>query len=276
MIRNDHGLTLRLVHWNRQEAEERARQLTNLGYCVDADHPAPPSFVHSLAASPPKVVVIDLTRLPSQGRDLGILIRKTGATRLLPLVFIGGDAAKVQAIREILPDAIYTSWETVEQVLRDAIHHPPQNPIKPNSIFEAYAGKTLLQKLGISPNCLIGFINTPEGFIEQLGELPTGIQIHSHGMASDDIILWFVRSKNELEKGISTTAQLIDHNRLWIMWPKRASGISTDLSQQIVRETGLAAELVDYKICAVDSVWSGLLFTRRKIKASVKNPKRGG
>ena len=59
-------------------------------------------------------------------------------------------------------------------------------------------------------------------------------------------------------------AALIGAGSLWIIWPKQASGMASDLTQQYVRETGLAAGLVDYKICAVDATWSGLLFTRRK------------
>jgi hypothetical protein len=77
-------------------------------------------------------------------------------------------------------------------------------------------------------------------------------------------MIWFVRSREALEQGIAEQVARTAHAPLWIAWPKKASKVLTDLSQQIVRETGLAAGLVDYKICSIDKVWSALLFTQRK------------
>jgi hypothetical protein len=271
-MEKDRNCRIRLVHWNR-EADERAKQLSAMGYQVDAEPPSPPQFVRELAAAPPDALVIDLTRLPSQGRDLAIMIRKAAATRRLPLVFVGGDPVKVAAIKKLLPDAVYSSWENVDQALAEAIANPPQNPVASRSLFEAYAQKSLPEKLSLRQNHAVGVVHAPDGFIEYLGKTATGAKIHGGADASDDVILWFVQAKSELEGNINSKAALIHHNSLWILWPKKKSGISSDLSQQLVRQTGLAAGLVDYKICSVDSVWSGLLFTKRKIK-KVKNSKR--
>jgi hypothetical protein len=73
-----------------------------------------------------------------------------------------------------------------------------------------------------------------------------------------------VRSSDELQREIEGMAAQLEQGAMWIAWPKKASGVETDLSQQVVRQTGLGTGLVDYKICAIDKTWSALLFTRRK------------
>ena len=79
------------------------------------------------------------------------------------------------------------------------------------------------------------------------------------------LAVWFLRSCAELEEGLARAIEAIEERGgLWMAWPKRASGVATDLTQQAVREAGLAAGLVDYKVAAIDNTWSGLLFTRRK------------
>ena len=110
--------------------------------------PAGRTFLRELAQDPPLAVVIDLSRLPSQGRDIGVQIRRQATTRRLPLVFVGGQAGKVDAIRQLLPDAIYASWEELGEALAEAIAHPPQDPFVPDSAFAAYAGKPLVDKAG--------------------------------------------------------------------------------------------------------------------------------
>ena len=75
----------------------------------------------------------------------------------------------------------------------------------------------------------------------------------------------FVRSLAELRRRFPVAGRaLVERGRLWIAWPKKASGVETDLTQGYVRKTGLDSGLVDFKICAIDATWSGLCFTRRK------------
>jgi hypothetical protein len=78
------------------------------------------------------------------------------------------------------------------------------------------------------------------------------------------LAVWFVRSLRDLERDIRSAAARLTEGSLWIAWPKRSSRQASDLTQQRVREAGLGAGLVDYKVCAIDATWSGLLFTRRK------------
>ena len=76
--------------------------------------------------------------------------------------------------------------------------------------------------------------------------------------------LWFVRSRQELEEQIEEMGLFAAGGGLWIAWPKKASGVISDLSQTVVRRTGLDSGLVDFKICSIDTTWSGLRFSQRK------------
>ncbi len=154
---------IRLIHWHADEAKVRAEQLRLEGYDVACDLPEPPVLLRQLRSDPPSAVIIDLSRVPSRGRDVAVALRTYKDTRAVPLVLVGGDPDKLARVRELLPDA----------------------------------GR-------------------------------------------------------------------IRRNALWIAWPKKAASPAIDLTQQAMREAGLAAGLVDYKICSIDETWSALLFRRRK------------
>jgi hypothetical protein len=258
------GERVQLIHWNADEARERAQRLRAIGYEVDHKISGGPAFLREMGKNAPSAVAIDLARLPSQGRDIALLIRKTKATRDLPLVFIGGVPEKVARIKEFLPDAVYTSWEGIGEALAGAIANPPIDPVTPESQFAAYAGKALSEKLGIGADSVVGLLSAPPDFGETLGDLPEGAQLRERAIGECNLFLWFVRSRAELGEGVRQMVGLAEHGPVWIAWPKKASRMATDLTQQQVREVGLDAGLVDYKICAIDRTWSGLLFTRRK------------
>lgn len=255
---------VRLIHWKAEEAKQRADHLAATGYRADYELPSGPALLRTLREAPPLAVVIDLSRLPSQGRDLAVTLRQSKATRHVPLVFVGGDPQKVARIQDLLPDAVYTSWEQIGEALEQAIAHPPQEPVAPDSAFAAYAGKPLTEKLGIKTNSVVALVNAPAGFAKTLGELPEGAVLQEGTHAPCDLAIWFTRSRQELQSEIQAMFTWAEQGPLWIAWPKKASRLASDLSQQIVRETGLASGLVDYKICSIDPTWSGLLFTQRK------------
>jgi len=257
---------VRLIHWNAAEAEERADRLRSAGYEAVYE-PLDPASLRRLRQDPPSAVVIDLDRLPSQGRDMAVAIRKYKATRHVPLVFVDGDPEKVARIKEILPDAVYTTWSRIRSSLEQAIAHPPADPVVPGSLMAGYSGKPLPTKLGIKANSVVGLVGAPEGFEETLGELPEGVVLRRRARGRRDLTLWFTKSRKDLERRIERMSAFAHKGGLWIVWPKRSSGTTTDLTQAVVREVGLAAGLVDYKICAIDETWSGLRFTRRKGKA---------
>jgi hypothetical protein len=127
-----------------------------------------------------------------------------------------------------------------------------------------YSGTSLIKKLGIKPGFDVVFMNAPADFVRSL-DLPTDASVSSANTRKPlDFILMFVMSKRELAKKFSlAAAKLKPDGMLWISWPKKASGIKTDLTDNVVRELGLSEGLVDVKVCAVDDVWSGLKFVFR-------------
>ncbi len=255
-----------LIHWNATEAVERADRLRSAGYEVDHEALEGPGL-RKLREDPPSAVVIDLGRLPSQGRDVAVAIRKYKATRHVPLVFVEGDPEKVARIKELLPDAVYTTWSRIGSSLEHAIAHTPADPVVPGSTMAGYAGAPLPKKLGIKANSVVALLGAPKRFEETLGELPEGVALLREASSQPDVTLWFTRSRSDLERDIERMSAFAEGGGLWIAWPKKSSGVESDLSQNIVREVGLAAGLVDFKVCAIDQTWSGLRFTRRKDKS---------
>jgi CheY-like chemotaxis protein len=271
-------LKVRLVHWHEAEAAERAERLRALDCEVEHEILSGPEGLRRLRNHPPAAVVIDLGRVPSHGRDVGVALRSYKDTRAVPIVFVGGDPAKVERIKAILPDAAYTDWENIGPALKTAVSLPPANPVVPRSRMEAYSGAPLPKKLGIKSGTVASLVGAPEDFEKKLVGLPGGVTIKrgvpaSRSQSADlsgkkagerRLILWFIRTKRDLDRQIKRMAVLTPDGGLWIIWPKKASGLPSDLTQNIVRAQGLAAGIVDYKVCAIDETWSGLLFARRK------------
>jgi len=126
-----------------------------------------------------------------------------------------------------------------------------------------YSATPLVKKLGIKENINAALVNAPPGFQTEL-DLPHGVTINSRTRRPLDFVLLFVKSKRELEsKFLLYAARLASSGMLWVSWPKKASGVVTDLTDNVVREMGLAKGMVDVKVCAVDDVWSGLKFVFR-------------
>ena len=126
-----------------------------------------------------------------------------------------------------------------------------------------YSETPLVKKLGIKSGFRIAFVNAPNAFSKRL-DLPTEVKINSRSRAPLDFALLFVKSEKELRAAFPQYAdKLKPAGMLWVAWPKKSSGVATDLSFNNVQAIGLAAGLVDTKICAVDEVWSGLKFVFR-------------
>ena len=254
---------IRFLHWNTEEAEERARRIEAVGYKVDCRQ-INPAGLRELRQDPPDAVVIDLSRLPSQGRDMGMNLRKYKSTRHVPLIFVDGDPVKIEGVKIILPDATYSTWDKIQDSLESAIANQPADPVTPKSVFDVYKGTPLPKKLGIKPNIVVAMVGAPEGFENTLGDLPEGVTLRRQARGRPDVTLWFTKSQAEVRDRIERMRDFIGAGTLWIIWPKKASKKKTDLSQVVVRKIGLNSGLVDFKICAVDATWSGLCFTRRK------------
>jgi hypothetical protein len=223
-----------------------------------------PESLRRLKAAPPDVFIIDLSRMPSQGRDVGVMLRRTASTRRVPRVFVGGDREKVAGIRKLLGDAVYTKWPKVAVAIERARRRGDAGTVVQDSAFAAYAGTPLVRKLGITEGSTVALIGAPDRFEEKLSGLPEGVRFRRDLRGRCDLALWFVRSSSELRRRIARVGSAIGEGAVWVAWPKRASGVESDLTQAIVREAGLASGLVDYKVCSIDDVWSGLKFTVRR------------
>ena len=255
--------SIRLTCWNAAEAKEKAARLAAAGYQVYFE-PFSPEVMKLVRHAPPAAVVIDLGRLPSQGRDVALQLRQFKSSRLIPLVLCGGDPLKLPKIRELLPDAVYTAWEDILPALELALSSPPTVVVVPESSFAGYAGAPLIKKLGIRPHMRVGLLNPPPAFEQNLPGLPEGVDWCSQPGVPCDLVLWFIRTRKELDEGLARVQPGIGKAGLWVVWPKKTSGVESDLNQVIVRKTGLAAGLVDYKVSAIDDTWTGLRFAVRK------------
>jgi len=256
---------VRLIHWKAEEAAQRIETLRAAGYEVEYQMLDGENY-RALRNDPPAAFVIDLSRSPSLGRDVGTGLRVFKGTRHVPLVFVEGEPEKVERVKQTLPDASYTTWGKIRSALKAAIAKPPINPVKPESNLAGYSGTPLPKKLGIKPNSTVALINAPRGFETTLGALPEGVTFPAEAERDSDLIIWFIRMRFELESGVNQMRDLTGNGGLWIVWPKKSSGVVSDLTENIVRDTGLAVGLVDYKVCAIDATWSGLKFAVRKTK----------
>jgi hypothetical protein len=128
-----------------------------------------------------------------------------------------------------------------------------------------YSQTPLAKKLGIKAGSRLGFVNAPKGFKKELGTLPADVKISvGHLRKPLDLIILFTDSSRTLKIEFPILAEKLSANgMLWIAWPKKSSGLPTDMSFDIVQQTGLQSGLVDVKICAVDEIWSGLKFVYR-------------
>jgi hypothetical protein len=127
-----------------------------------------------------------------------------------------------------------------------------------------YSGTPLPIKLGIKEGATVAFPGAPEGFEATLGALPERVVIKRRAVAPLAVIVAFFRRRAALERRFERLAEAIyPDGGLWIAWPKRASGMPTDITEDTVRELALAAGLVDNKVCAIDETWSGLRVVHR-------------
>src|SRR5829696_2710959 len=127
-----------------------------------------------------------------------------------------------------------------------------------------YSSTPLAKKLGIKEGSRIALVNAPKDFKSELGELPDKVQFVKRPAKALDIVLFFVLSERELVRDFTKLAEKLAANgMIWIAWPKKSSGVTTDLSFEPVQRIGLESGLVDVKNCAIDETWSGLKFVYR-------------
>jgi hypothetical protein len=124
-----------------------------------------------------------------------------------------------------------------------------------------YSGTPLVKKIGIKPGHRLALVDAPVGFKNELLDLPEEVEFVSGDKKALDVILFFMKSRASLEKHLPRLkTSIAQAGMIWAVWPKKASGVETDLNENIIRDSGLAIGLVDIKVCAINEVWSGLKF----------------
>jgi bifunctional DNA-binding transcriptional regulator/antitoxin component of YhaV-PrlF toxin-antitoxin module len=129
-----------------------------------------------------------------------------------------------------------------------------------------YSGTPLAQKLGIKPGQRVATIEAPKGYRALLVPLPEGVSFTREVAADALFVHLFVKERQTLEKELKRLRRLLaDTGVLWVSWPKKSSGVKTDITEDVIRTVCLPLGFVDVKVCAVDETWSGLkLMIRRE------------
>ena len=128
-----------------------------------------------------------------------------------------------------------------------------------------YSATPLAGKLGIREGSRLALLGAPAGFEKTLGELPPRVEIRTQVRGSFDVVVLFTTRRAELERRLAALTRAIHPaGGLWVVWPKRSSGVPTDLDENAIRDVALPSGLVDNKVCAVDDTWSGLRLVIRK------------
>jgi hypothetical protein len=136
------------------------------------------------------------------------------------------------------------------------------------STTAGYSGTPLARKLGLKPGFAAAWVGAPGDFEALLGELPDGVTVRRRLRGPLDLVVCFVMARSELERRLpALRAALAPAGMLWVAWPKRSSGVATDMTEDVVRDVALPTGLVDTKVCAIDATWSGLrLVVRRELR----------
>jgi hypothetical protein len=132
-------------------------------------------------------------------------------------------------------------------------------------LFAGYSGTPLVGKLGVKPGMKVAILGAPEGFDEVLGELPDGVAVARRLGGSKDMVIVFGVERAGLARRLGALrAAIAPDGMIWVAWPKKVSGVPTDVTEDVVREIVLPTGLVDVKVCAIDATWSGLKVVIRK------------
>jgi len=132
-------------------------------------------------------------------------------------------------------------------------------------VTEGYSGTPLAKKLGLKEGCTVAILDEPPGYRTLLVPVPAGVEFTSRATGTTDIAHVFVTRRDDLAARLPSLRKVLKPDAaLWISWPKKASKVPTDITEDTIRELALPLGFVDVKVCAVDAVWSGLKLVVRK------------
>jgi hypothetical protein len=243
-----------VIHRDPAEAVSRAARLCSAGFEAEPYMSPGSKGFRSIRATPPEAIVIDLTSMPSYGRYMGAMLREQKSLRTIPLVFVEGDPEKTAKVRETLPDAVFAPWTKIGPAIQRAIRRAPADPLAPVA-----PNTPLLAKLGVRDGTGVALMHAPRGF-----QLPTG-RWKRAAIEEAGVIIAFYPNSATLGRDLPTLAATLRKGlRLWIAWPKKAGEGAADLSMPRIREMAQLYGLTDYKVCALDGKWSGMVLGRRR------------
>jgi CheY-like chemotaxis protein len=251
---------VRVIHWRAAEAGALLEECRKAGFEVDYVEGDGAAITRAIRARVPDGLVIDLSRKPSHGREVGIWLRRAKATRGVPIVFVGGEPEKVESVQALLPDAAYCEVGAVGAALRRVVQGGAgrRDFVTPPGIMERGLAKTAAQKLGIATGAAVRVVEAPRDFPELLGAVPEGVTFQEDAAP---LTLWFVEGRAALLGSLREMRLAAASTKLWLVWRK---GNGREVTQNVLRETAREVGLVDYKICSVDARWSGMLFARKR------------
>ncbi len=271
--------TVKLLSWHEGVAA-KAKSLARKGVTVDASPLVRTSrVIGELAEINPAALVLDMDRLPSNCREIALMLRASKSARHIPILFAGslpphgaeGLPEKYARLKAELPDIPYAAWQDAGKALRSLLDQPMTAPpvVPPARVYTT----SLAQKLGIisaSPKGQektrkVALVGAPDGFVDLLGPLPDAVKLTTKISPGTQLAICFIRSLADVAAMLDLIAyQLPEEASAWIAYPKKGRGRVGDFNENHVRDMGLAAGLVDYKIASIDETWSGLKFARRK------------
>jgi hypothetical protein len=275
---------VRIVHWKAPEAGPLIEACRACGFEVEYDDVKFGELAKMIRGKPPDALVIDLTFLPSHGREAATYFRRTKYARRIPLIFVDGAPEKVEIVRRQLPDATFTTRKQLCARVKSACAKGvPPDPVVPPGAMDRYGSRTVAQKLGIKQGYRVAVIDAPRDYAAAIGELPPDVELVENPESVQDlhdVTLWFVRDPREYHAKLRGIRAITGRTKLWVVWRKASAdktGASADktrasadktktsgLTDNLVRKAGIEAGLVDYKICAVNEQWSAMAFARRK------------
>ena len=248
-------MLVRLVCWNSDLERERIAALAKAGISVDAQPVPNGKLITHIRLTQPSAIVIDLDRLPSHGREVGVALRRTKSTRSIPLVFLGGAPDKVAQVRAELPDATYGTWSEVRTVVRGA-RAVMSSPVIPAGAMERFAGSSLEKKLGLKAGMRVAMLGAPESVV-----IREDVILEARVGRNTELVICFIRSLAELEREVPFLSL---HPPVWIAFPKQRAGIFSDFTQHDVRRIGQLHGLTDNKVCAIDATWSAIRLAAKR------------
>jgi hypothetical protein len=247
---------VQIIHWKPEEAGSLVEACRAAGFEAECGNTP-----RVLRARVPDAVVIDLNRLPSHGREVGVWMREAKKTRHVPIVYVDGDPDKVERIRAMLPDATFTTAARIRAALKSAVRKGVAQPSIPPPAIERFGGRSAAQKIGIKPGMRVAVIDPAPGYEALLGALPDGAELIEDPAKPQLLTLWFIHSFDGLMNSLDAMRRIAPRTRLWIVWRK---GGTREVTFHSILTAGSEVGLALSKLCAVNTQWSAVWLVPRK------------